>query len=40
VTNAAAGILAAKLSHQEVMDVASRVAGGLAALIEGVVAEL
>ncbi len=40
ITNPAAGVTLAKLNHLEVMDVAYRIAGELAALIEGVVAEL
>jgi purine-nucleoside phosphorylase len=40
VTNPAAGILAAKLNHLEVMDTARRVAGDLGTIITGVVAEL
>jgi purine-nucleoside phosphorylase len=40
VTNPAAGILAAKLNHLEVMDTARRVAGELGRIITGVVAEL
>lgn len=40
ITNPAAGVTAQKLHHLEVMDVAYRIAGELAALIEGVVAEL
>jgi purine-nucleoside phosphorylase len=40
ITNPAAGVTLAKLDHLEVMDVAYRIAGELAALIEGVVAEL
>jgi purine-nucleoside phosphorylase len=40
VTNPAAGILAAKLNHLEVMDTARRVAGELGTIITGVVAEL
>lgn len=40
ITNPAAGITPHKLHHLEVMDVANRIAGELAALIEGVVAEL
>ncbi len=40
ITNPAAGITPHKLHHLEVMDVAYRIAGELAALIEGVVAEL
>jgi purine-nucleoside phosphorylase len=40
VTNPAAGILAAKLNHLEVMDTARRVAGQLGTIITGVVAEL
>ncbi len=40
ITNPAAGVTAHKLHHLEVMDVAYRIAGELAALIEGVVAEL
>ena len=40
VTNAAAGISATKLSHQEVMEAADAVKDRLASLIEGVVAEV
>lgn len=40
ITNPAAGVTLAKLDHLEVMEVAYRIAGELAALIEGVVAEL
>jgi purine-nucleoside phosphorylase len=40
ITNPAAGVTAQKLHHLEVMDVAYRIAGELAALIEGVVAAL
>lgn len=40
ITNPAAGVTAQKLHHLEVMEVAYRIAGELAALIEGVVAEL
>jgi purine-nucleoside phosphorylase len=40
ITNPAAGTTAEKLNHLEVMDVAKRVAGDLAAVIEGVVAAL
>ena len=40
ITNPAAGITPQKLHHLEVMETASRIAGELAALIEGVVAEL
>jgi purine-nucleoside phosphorylase len=40
ITNPAAGVTPHKLNHLEVMDVAYRVAGDLAALIEGVVAAL
>jgi purine-nucleoside phosphorylase len=40
VTNPAAGILAAKLNHLEVMETANRVAGELGTIITGVVAEL
>jgi purine-nucleoside phosphorylase len=40
ITNPAAGVTLSKLDHLEVMEVAYRVAGELAALIEGVVAEL
>jgi purine-nucleoside phosphorylase len=40
ITNPAAGVTPAKLDHLEVMEVAYRIAGELAALIEGVVAEL
>ncbi len=37
ITNAAAGITGERLSHQEVMEVAARVAGDLERLVEGVV---
>jgi purine-nucleoside phosphorylase len=40
LTNPAAGVTLNKLDHLEVMEVAYRIAGELAALIEGVVAEL
>jgi purine-nucleoside phosphorylase len=40
ITNPAAGVTLAKLNHLEVKDVAYRIAGQHAALIEGVVAEL
>ena len=40
ITNPAAGVTLAKLDHLEVMEIAYRIAGELAALIEGVVAEL
>jgi purine-nucleoside phosphorylase len=40
ITNPAAGVTPHKLHHLEVMEVAYRIAGELAALIEGVVAEL
>lgn len=40
ITNPAAGTTLNKLNHLEVMEVAYRIAGELAALIEGVVAEL
>jgi purine-nucleoside phosphorylase len=40
ITNPAAGVTLQKLHHLEVMEMASRIAGELAALIEGVVAEL
>jgi purine-nucleoside phosphorylase len=40
ITNPAAGVTLNKLNHLEVMEVAYRIAGELAALIEGVVAEL
>jgi purine-nucleoside phosphorylase len=40
ITNPAAGTTFNKLNHLEVMEVAYRIAGELAALIEGVVAEL
>ena len=40
ITNPAAGTSLTKLHHLEVMEVAYRIAGELAALIEGVVAEL
>ena len=37
ITNLAAGISPAKLSHAEVMETAERVRGALTALVEGVV---
>jgi purine-nucleoside phosphorylase len=40
VTNAAAGISATKLSHQEVMEAAEAVKDRLAGLIEGVISEI
>jgi len=40
ITNPAAGVRLQKLDHLEVMETAYRIAGELAALIEGVVAEL
>jgi purine-nucleoside phosphorylase len=40
ITNPAAGVTPNKLNHLEVMEVAYRVAGELAALIEGVVEAL
>jgi purine-nucleoside phosphorylase len=40
ITNAAAGITTQRLSHAEVVETAGRAAGGLAGLIEGVVAAL
>jgi purine-nucleoside phosphorylase len=40
ITNPAAGVTSQKLHHLEVMETAYRIAGELAALIEGVVAEL
>jgi purine-nucleoside phosphorylase len=40
ITNPAAGTTVEKLHHLEVMEVAKRVAGDLASVIEGVVAEL
>jgi purine-nucleoside phosphorylase len=40
ITNPAAGVTLQKLHHLEVMETACRIAGELAALIEGVVAEL
>jgi purine-nucleoside phosphorylase len=40
ITNPAAGVTARKLHHLEVMETAYRIAGELAELIEGVVAEL
>ena len=40
ITNPAAGVTLQKLHHLEVMETAFRIAGELAALIEGVVAEL
>ena len=40
ITNPAAGVTLNKLDHLEVMEVAYRIAGELAALIEGVVAAL
>jgi len=38
ITNLAAGISPARLSHDEVMETAARVGGALTALVEGVVA--
>ena len=40
ITNPAAGIGAAKLSHAEVMAAAERVKGALGGLVEGIVARL
>jgi purine-nucleoside phosphorylase len=40
ITNPAAGIGAARLSHAEVMEAAERVQGALGALVEGIVARL
>lgn len=40
ITNAAAGISATKLSHQEVMEAADAVKEDLAGLIEGIIAEV
>ena len=40
ITNAAAGLTAAKLSHAEVMEAAERVKGALGSLVEGIVARL
>jgi purine-nucleoside phosphorylase len=40
ITNPAAGITGERLNHEEVMEVAKRVAGDLERLVEGVVAEL
>ena len=40
ITNPAAGIGAARLSHAEVMEAAERVKGDLGALVEGIVARL
>jgi purine-nucleoside phosphorylase len=40
VTNAAAGVLPQPLNHSEVMEVAQRVKGAFAALLEGIIAGL
>ena len=40
ITNAAAGVLPQPLNHAEVMDVAHRVKGAFAALLEGIIAGL
>ena len=40
ITNAAAGVLPQPLNHSEVMDVAQRVKGAFAALLEGIIAGL
>ncbi len=40
ITNAAAGVLPEPLNHAEVMDVAHRVKGAFAALLEGIIAGL
>ncbi|MGH9410413.1 MAG: purine-nucleoside phosphorylase [Vicinamibacterales bacterium] len=40
ITNAAAGVLPQALNHQEVMDVARRVRGAFAALLEGIIGRL
>ena len=40
ITNAAAGVLPQPLNHAEVMDVARRVKGAFAALLEGIIAGL
>lgn len=40
ITNAAAGISATKLSHQEVMEAAEAVKDDLAALVEGIIGEI
>lgn len=40
ITNAAAGISSAELSHHEVMEVAAKVGADLGRLVEGIVAEL
>lgn len=40
ITNAAAGVLPQPLNHAEVMDVAKRVRGSFAALLEGIIARL
>ena len=40
ITNAAAGITAATVSHAEVMETAERVTGALGSLVEGIVARL
>ncbi len=40
ITNAAAGVLPQPLNHDEVMDVARRVRGSFAALLEGIIAGL
>jgi len=40
ITNAAAGVLPQPLNHAEVMEVAARVRGAFAALLEGIIARL
>jgi purine-nucleoside phosphorylase len=40
ITNAAAGVLPQPLNHSEVMEVAQRVTGAFAALLEGIIAGL
>jgi len=40
ITNPAAGLGGQPLSHQEVLEVAERVKGSLAALVRGIVREL
>jgi purine-nucleoside phosphorylase len=40
ISNAAAGVLPQPLNHDEVMDVARRVQGPFAALLEGIIGRL
>ena len=40
ITNAAAGVLPQPLNHDEVMEVARRVRGAFAALLEGIIGRL